>query len=81
MSDIRKKEKNISFKKKINTLGAEYPVKTNYRYMTYKADKDDLDIKEKYKVQDITIPKGSYAEVEVTWVGIKGKNEVNIVVK
>jgi hypothetical protein len=37
--------------------------------------------KEKNKVQDITIPRGGYAEIEIPWVAVKGKNEVNIVVK
>jgi uncharacterized membrane protein len=36
---------------------------------------------EKNKVEDITIPRGGYAEVEIPWIAVKGKNEVNIVVK
>ena len=36
---------------------------------------------EKNKVEDITIPRGGYAEIEIPWIAVKGKNEVNIVVK
>ena len=36
---------------------------------------------EKNKVEDITIPRGGYAEIEIPWIAGKGKNEVNIVVK
>ena len=37
--------------------------------------------KEKNKVEDITIPRGGYAEIEIPWIAEKGKNKVNIVVK
>jgi hypothetical protein len=37
--------------------------------------------KEKNKVEDITIPRGGYAELEIPWIAIKGKNKVNIEVK
>lgn len=37
--------------------------------------------KEKNKVEDITIPSGGYADIEMPWIAVKGKNEVNIVVK
>lgn len=36
---------------------------------------------EKNKVENITIPRGGYAEIEMPWIAVKGKNEVNIVVK
>jgi len=36
---------------------------------------------EKNKVEDITIPSGGYAEIEIPWIAAKGKNEINIVVK
>ena len=35
---------------------------------------------EKNKVEDITIPSGGYADIEMPWIAVKGKNEVNIVV-
>jgi hypothetical protein len=37
--------------------------------------------KEKNKVEDITIPRGGYADIEMPWIAEKGKNEINIVVK
>jgi hypothetical protein len=37
--------------------------------------------KEKNKVGDITIPAGGYADIEMPWIAVKGKNEINIVVK
>lgn len=36
---------------------------------------------EKNKVEDITIPRGGYAEIEIPWIAVKGKNEINILVK
>jgi len=35
---------------------------------------------EKNKVEDITIPRRGYAELEIPWIAVKGKNEINIVV-
>jgi hypothetical protein len=35
---------------------------------------------EKNKVEDITIPRGGYAEIDIPWIAVKGKNEINIVV-
>ncbi len=35
---------------------------------------------EKNKVEDIAIPRGGYADIEMPWIAVKGKNEVNIVV-
>ena len=37
--------------------------------------------KEKNKVEGITIPRGGYAEIEIPWIAVKGKNKVDIVVK
>jgi hypothetical protein len=39
-----------------------------------------LNGEEKNKVEDITIPSGGYAEVEMPWRAVKGKNDINIVV-
>ncbi len=36
---------------------------------------------EKNKVEDITIPRGGYAEIEMPWIAVKGKNKISIVVK
>ncbi len=36
---------------------------------------------EKSKVEDIIIPRGGYADVEMPWIAEKGKNEIKIIVK
>jgi hypothetical protein len=40
-----------------------------------------INSKEKNKVEDITIPRGGYAEIDIPWIAVKGKNEVSIVIK
>jgi len=37
--------------------------------------------KEKNKVEDITIPRAGYAEIDMPWIAVKGKNDINIIVK
>jgi len=37
--------------------------------------------KEKNKVEDIIIPRGGYAEIEIPWIAVKGKNKIDIEVK
>ena len=36
---------------------------------------------EKNKVGDIIIPAEGFAEIKIPWIAVKGKNELNIVVK
>ncbi len=36
---------------------------------------------EKNKVEDITIPAGGYADIKIPWIAVKGKNEIEIVVR
>lgn len=40
--DLRKKYKITPFVKRIDTVAAEFPAKTNYLYMTYNADTHDI---------------------------------------
>ena len=40
---LRKKKKVTPFVKRIDTLAAEYPAKTNYLYLTYHGEEHDLD--------------------------------------
>ena len=40
-----------------------------------------LNGEEKNKVEDITIPSGGYADIEIPWIAVKGKNDIDIVVK
>lgn len=37
--------------------------------------------KEKNKVEEVTIPSGGYADIKMPWIAVKGKNEINIVVR
>jgi hypothetical protein len=36
---------------------------------------------EKNKVEDIIIPAGGYADIKMPWIAVKGKNEIEIVVR
>ena len=51
------------------------------------ASADNVDVilyvkgEEKNKVESITIPRDGYAEVKMPWIALRGKNEINIVVK
>ncbi|MFH2021437.1 MAG: carbamoyl-phosphate synthase (glutamine-hydrolyzing) large subunit [archaeon] len=54
--------------KQIDTLGAEYPAQTNYLYLTYNGDADDVKFTSKNKV--IVLGSGSYrigSSVEFDW--------------
>ncbi len=64
----RKKLGIIPCVKQIDTLAAEYPAKTNYLYLTYNGDEDDLDFKEKKQVA--VLGGGAYrigSSVEFDW--------------
>lgn len=39
-----------------------------------------LNGEERNRVENITIPRGGYADIEIPWIAVKGKNEINIVV-
>lgn len=55
--------------KQIDTMAAEYPAKTNYLYVTYHGQEDDLNFKSKKK-KIIVLGSGSYAigtSVEFDW--------------
>ncbi len=64
----RKKLHIIPYVKQIDTLAAEYPAKTNYLYLTYNANTDDLDFNQKHQV--IVLGGGAYrigSSVEFDW--------------
>jgi len=64
----RKKLGIIPYVKQIDTLAAEYPAKTNYLYLTYHGEEDDLSFKEKKQV--IVLGGGPYrvgSSVEFDW--------------
>jgi carbamoyl-phosphate synthase large subunit len=69
--DIRKLRKQLEIEpviKQIDTMAAEWPAKTNYLYLTYHGDKDDVKPSKRKKV--IVLGSGSYSigsSVEFDW--------------
>ncbi|MBN2087683.1 carbamoyl-phosphate synthase (glutamine-hydrolyzing) large subunit [Candidatus Peregrinibacteria bacterium] len=66
----RKKLGVIPVVKQIDTLAAEFPAKTNYLYLTYWGDKDDVSFKSAKKKKTIVIGSGPYcigSSVEFDW--------------
>ena len=65
---MRKNKSILPYARQIDTLGAEWPAKTNYLYMSYGASKDDIiDIKKK---KIIVLGAGVYrigSSVEFDW--------------
>lgn len=68
--EYRKKLGILPVVKQIDTLGAEFPAKTNYLYMTYWGDKDDVDFKKDKKKKAVVLGSGPYcigSSVEFDW--------------
>jgi len=69
---FRKNAKIIPSIKQIDTLAAEWPAKTNYLYLTYGGDEDDIELsKDKSKV--IVLGAGVFrigSSVEFDWCGV-----------
>jgi carbamoyl-phosphate synthase large subunit len=66
----RKKMGIIPVVKQIDTMAAEYPAKTNYLYLTYHGDENDLDFARSKKKKIIVLGSGPYAigtSVEFDW--------------
>lgn len=66
--NIRKKMGVRPFVKQIDTLGAEYPAQTNYLYLTYNGDEDDVSFGNSNSV--IVLGSGAYkigSSVEFDW--------------
>jgi len=62
--------------KQIDTLGAEWPAQTNYLYLTYHGDKDDVTFEDK-KSQIIVLGGGPYcigSSVEFDWCCVNAIN-------
>ncbi|MHA1835671.1 MAG: carbamoyl-phosphate synthase (glutamine-hydrolyzing) large subunit [Candidatus Odinarchaeia archaeon] len=70
---IRKGKNIIPFVKQIDTLAAEWPAKTNYLYLTYNAEEDDLDFTPIKGDKIIVLGSGTYrigSSVEFDWCGV-----------
>jgi carbamoyl-phosphate synthase large subunit len=66
--NLRKKNKIIPVIKQIDTMAAEYPAKTNYLYLTYHGNKDDIKFNKSKKI--IVLGSGPYSigsSVEFDW--------------
>lgn len=65
---LRKKHKIVPVVKQIDTMAAEYPAKTNYLYLTYHGEKDDISFGRRKKI--IVLGSGPYSigsSVEFDW--------------
>jgi carbamoyl-phosphate synthase large subunit len=65
---LRKKNGIVPRVKQIDTLAAEYPAQTNYLYLSYHADEDDLDFGDQKQI--IVLGSGPYrigSSVEFDW--------------
>jgi carbamoyl-phosphate synthase large subunit len=80
---LRNKLKLHPSVKQIDTLAAEYPAQTNYLYLTYNGDKDDLDFKSQTKSQKskvIILGSGPYrigSSVEFDWCSVTSAESVS----
>ena len=65
---LRKRHNVVPVVKQIDTLAAEYPAKTNYLYLTYNGEEDDIEFNKKNNV--IVLGSGAYrigSSVESDW--------------
>ena len=66
--ELRKKHSIIPVVKQIDTLAAEYPAKTNYLYLTYNGEEDDIEFRDEKNV--VVLGSGAYrigSSVEFDW--------------
>ena len=85
---IRKNEKIFPVVKQIDTLAAEWPAKTNYLYLTYGGEKNDLEVNEEQRGV-VVLGAGPYrigSSVEFDWGtvnmvwGLQENGEKNVIV-
>jgi len=73
---IKSKRESLNIKpvvKQIDTLAAEYPAKTNYLYLTYNGQIDDISFAKSKKDQIIVLGSGPYrigSSVEFDWCSV-----------
>jgi len=86
--EMRKKEGIVPVVKQIDSLAAEWPAKTNYLYMTYGGDKNDIEIKPEDR-GIVVLGAGPYrigSSVEFDWGtvnmvwGLQEQGEKNVIV-
>lgn len=77
---LRKKNGIVPVVKQIDTMAAEFPAKTNYLYLTYHGEKDDVDYKKKgSKKKMVVLGSGPYAigtSVEFDWCSVNSLQTV-----
>ncbi len=77
---LRKKVGVVPVVKQIDTMAAEFPAKTNYLYLTYHGEKDDIDYKKKStKKKMVVLGSGPYAigtSVEFDWCSVNSLQTV-----
>lgn len=77
---FRKARNIIPCVKQIDTLAAEYPAKTNYLYVTYNGNSNDVDYEDDHK-SVVVLGSGAYrigSSVEFDWCSV---NAVNAIMK
>lgn len=70
---FRKNSGVIPYVKQIDTLAAEWPAKTNYLYLTYNAEEDDIELKDSETDKIIVLGSGTYrigSSVEFDWCAV-----------
>ncbi|NTV84450.1 MAG: carbamoyl-phosphate synthase large subunit, partial [Bacteroidales bacterium] len=71
---VRERRKKLKLKpviKQIDTLGAEYPAQTNYLYLTYNGEQDDIEFRQDNSV--LILGSGAYrigSSVEFDWCAV-----------
>ncbi|MFO0780784.1 MAG: carbamoyl-phosphate synthase (glutamine-hydrolyzing) large subunit [Candidatus Gracilibacteria bacterium] len=76
---LRKKNNIVPVVKQIDTTGAEFPAKTNYLYLTYHGEKDDIDYRRKGGKKMVVLGSGPYAigtSVEFDWCSVNSLQTV-----
>ncbi|MFW5656655.1 MAG: carbamoyl-phosphate synthase (glutamine-hydrolyzing) large subunit [Bacteroidota bacterium] len=77
--EYRKKHGIRPYVKQIDTLAAEYPAQTNYLYLTYNANQDDIEY-ENDGNSVVVLGSGAYrigSSVEFDWCGVNALNTIN----
>jgi len=76
--EYRKSKGIVPVVKQIDTLGAEYPAQTNYLYMTYSGQFNDIDYEHDGK-SVVVLGSGAYrigSSVEFDWCGVNALNTI-----